>query len=259
MIRAEFVTPVPRADHPALGAERPYWCGARNDDGLHLVVAYADDIGTILSHWPQVEVKAVEECHVYEFTDAYPVPEWYLRRQRSEVERARLIAEDYHRGQVRRYTGAPYSVHLASVASTVAKRGGTIPMIQAAWLHDAVEMCGATPDDLRGPFGAEVAELVAALSEPPKDGATTRATRKAIYRRQLHDASPAAQTIKLADILDNVTDIADHDPEFATIYLAEKQAEVAVLTQGHAALRRRTTEAVNNALAAFESAAYPSM
>lgn len=134
-------------------------------------------------------------------------------------------------GQTRKYTGEPYIVHPATVAEIVRIVPHTEEMLCAAWLHDVVEDTPATVDQIRDMFGDDVSEMVEALTNiAPTEG--TRAQRKAIDRARLAGSSPAVQTIKLADIIDNVRDLSKADPRFASLYLAEKRLDLEVLTQG---------------------------
>jgi hypothetical protein len=79
-----------------------------------------------------------------------------------------------------------------------------------------------------------VAELVRQVTNPSVD--PDRAVRAKINRAFLADASAAAQTIKLADIIDNTCTIEWYDPEFAKVYLAEKLELLEVLKAGNSKL-----------------------
>lgn len=68
----------------------------------------------------------------------------------------------------------------------------------------------------------------------PSDG--NRATRKAIDRRHLSEASSEGKAIKLADTIDNTSDIVQNDPEFAVVYLQEKRLLVPALSDSHSKL-----------------------
>jgi hypothetical protein len=137
-------------------------------------------------------------------------------------------------GHLRKYTAEPYEVHLEAVA----RRVGLVPkatesMVAAAWLHDVLEdIPTVTAVDLETEFGSEVASLVLQLTDisRPEDG--RRAVRKAMDRDHLATASPEAQTIKLADLLDNATSIVEHDRAFAPVFLGEMRDLVDVLVNG---------------------------
>ena len=137
--------------------------------------------------------------------------------------RAAAWAFHFHEGQKRKYTGEPYWIHCGGVANLVREVAHTEEMLAAAWMHDLVEDTDVTLDEIRAEFGGTVAELVGWLTDVsrPEDG--NRETRKAMDRRRLSEAPPPAKTIKVADLIDNVHTIVQHDPEFARVYLREKR------------------------------------
>lgn len=154
-----------------------------------------------------------------------------------EKSRAYAIAAHTAVGQKRKYTGDPYHSHCQAVAQAVSIAGGDENMIAAAWLHDTVEDTQVTLDDIRREFGDDIAELVDWLtdSQTPEDG--NRATRKAREAERLGKAPARAQTIKLADLIDNTSSIVTHDPEFARVYLREKQEILNLMIGGDKILR----------------------
>lgn len=160
--------------------------------------------------------------------------------------RARQFAEAAHGSinQRRKYTGEPYIVHPAAVAELVRSVPHTPSMIAAALLHDVVE---DTPTSLAAivvEFGVEVALLVDQLTDVSQPHHGNRAARKAIDRAHTANASAAAKTIKLADLIDNSRSILAHDPAFAEVYLAEKALLLEVLRDGDAVLWSMAAEMV---------------
>ena len=124
----------------------------------------------------------------------------------------------------RKYHGSPYIQHPAAVAKIVSDFGGDEAMVCAAWLHDSVEDCGKTVNifivDLL--FGPEIAQLVSELTDVSKPTDGNRKTRKAIDRDHTASISARGQTIKLADLIHNTSDILNHDLDFAKVYIDEK-------------------------------------
>jgi len=147
------------------------------------------------------------------------------------VAHARYFADVAHADQARKYTGDAYVVHTRAVAGIVAAVTRVPIAVAAAHLHDAVEDTAATIDDIERNFGVGVADLVFWLTDPA-GRLGNRKQRKADDRERLARAPALAQTIKLADLIDNTSSIVRHDPNFARVYLAEKQALLAVLTKG---------------------------
>ena len=147
--------------------------------------------------------------------------------------------------QRRKYTDEPYIVHPEAVAELVRSVPHTPEMIAAAWLHDVVEDTDVQLDEIKQLFGEIVADLVADLTDVslPSDG--NRATRQAIDRAHTAAASPEAQTIKLADIIDNLSGIVTYDAKFAKTYLAEKRHLLEVLIEGNRELWEKASKLAN--------------
>ena len=104
-----------------------------------------------------------------------------------------------------------------------------------------------TRADIEAEFGPTVAELVWELTNQiPKDYGN-RGARKAAEAQRLFTISADAQTIKYADIIDNIIDIVETDPEFAVVYLAEKQVLLDGMIAGDSDLRSRAMSMVESA------------
>lgn len=165
---------------------------------------------------------------------------------------AASFARGAHRSinQRRKYSGAPYEVHLAEVVNILHTHGMRDPHVLAtAWLHDTVEDTGVTLDDIRELFGMSVSTLVYWLTdtETPEDG--NRAQRKAMSRERLERAPADVQTIKYADLISNTRSIVEHDPNFAKVYLREKRDLLQVMTRGDPHLFDRAHSQLDNAWA----------
>jgi len=125
----------------------------------------------------------------------------------------------------RKYTKEPYWSHPARVATILEMVAAKPEVIAAAWLHDLVEDCPVTTEEIEALFGRKVARLVAEVTNPSKLIDGSRAVRKAIDHEHLKKASPEGMSIKLADIVDNTPSIVKHAPEFARKkYLPEMRA-----------------------------------
>ena len=151
-------------------------------------------------------------------------------------------------GQKRKYTGEDYIVHPVAVACIVGSVGHTPEMLAAALLHDTVEDTNATIEEIKSLFGERVSNLVGWLTDVsgPDDG--NRTARKAMDRDHIARAPAAAQTIKLADLIDNTASIVTHDLKFAAVYLKEKAALLDVLKEGEPGLWRRANETLQAGL-----------
>lgn len=151
----------------------------------------------------------------------------------SDEERAWLLAMTAHAsiGQTRKYTGLPYITHPGEVVAIL--RGissTTTAMLCAAWLHDTVEdVPDMTFARIESELGAEVANLVREVTKVSRPHDGDRKIRKAIDRTHYAAASPQGQSIKVADIISNISTLPDHDPYFAKLYLSEVAQLLAVL------------------------------
>jgi (p)ppGpp synthase/HD superfamily hydrolase len=149
------------------------------------------------------------------------------------ISRATAFAMRKHAGQSRKYSDEPYMVHLLAVAELVSSIGASDKVVAAAILHDTLEDTATTVEELEREFGPEIASLVIEVTDVYVSGAGhgNRAERKAKERERLASVSANAQTIKVADLIDNTGSIVERDPDFAKLYLTEKAALLGVLTK----------------------------
>ncbi|MDI6635868.1 HD domain-containing protein [Pantoea dispersa] len=173
-------------------------------------------------------------------------------------EQARRYATQAHAdaGQRRKYTDEPYIVHPAAVAELVRSVSDDEAMIAAAWLHDTVEDTASTLQDIEEHFGPRVAHLVDMLTDSAQPQAKNRTARKLAHFRHTAEASPEAQTIKLADIIDNTRAIVQFDPNFARVYLVEKQIQIQLLQQGDRRLWQQANHIIEQGIAQLAKPPY---
>ena len=164
---------------------------------------------------------------------------------KKQIEKAIQFATEAHEGQIRKYTGEPYIVHPLAVMETVSTVEHTDEMLMAAVLHDTVEDCDVTLDDIVSHFGPIVADLVEQLTDisVPEDG--NRAFRKAMDRDHSAQASAQGMTIKIADLLDNTKSITEHDEHFAKVYMKEKALLLQVLDKADKILLEKAQKKVD--------------
>jgi (p)ppGpp synthase/HD superfamily hydrolase len=150
------------------------------------------------------------------------------------VNKAVAFAEMAHAGVVRKYTGEPYVEHCKRVAAHVSALGFDPDVVAAAVLHDVVEDTHISAAVLAAEFGPRVAAFVLEVSKPKIPKAPgNKPIRKAAMREHLAASSYAGASIKLADMIDNSSNVAEHDPVFAAGYLAEMRKILPVLSHGH--------------------------
>ena len=84
--------------------------------------------------------------------------------------------------------------------------------------------------------GSDLAAPVEDLTDVSRPDDGNHTTCPAIDREHTAHADPRAKTVKLADVIHNVTDISTHAPRFAPIYVKEKKSLLEVLKGGAAVM-----------------------
>ncbi len=80
------------------------------------------------------------------------------------VEHAANFASEKHAGQFRR-SGEPYLIHLINVAYILATLKCGPKTVAAGFLHDVIEDCGLSRDELAAEFDDEIADIVEAVTK----------------------------------------------------------------------------------------------
>lgn len=157
------------------------------------------------------------------------------------------FASEAHTGQVRKYTAEPYINHPIEVMNIVRSVPHTEDMLIAALLHDTVEDCDVTLQEIGDLFGPVVRTMVNKLSDVSKPTHGNRAIRKEMDRQWISNAHRNTKTIKLADLISNSKSICEHDKDFAKVYIKEKELLLEVLTEGDATLYAQAKDIVEKA------------
>lgn len=130
-----------------------------------------------------------------------------FHRENTAIKRAIIFAKSKHRhNPPRKLDGRPYITHPVRVASILKEfQLSDQDVLVAAYLHDTLEDTNATFDEIADHFGIRVAKLVQELTS---DEVKVHQMGKAKYLLQkMYKMSPDALLIKLADRLDNVSDL----------------------------------------------------
>lgn len=150
------------------------------------------------------------------------------------LQKALSFATEKHSAQTRKWTNEPYIVHPIAVADSairfviedcpdynIEKEG--IECIGAiALLHDVLEDCDCTYNELQSLFNEDISYMVYQLSNLlPKDK-FNRKSRSEIYSVGFRSAFSSAKIIKCFDILDNMQSIKTHDPKFYNVWKEER-------------------------------------
>jgi len=162
----------------------------------------------------------------------------------SRIKLAKEFATEAHGsiGQLRKYTNEPYIVHPALVAQIVTEIGADEASIAAAWCHDVLEDTNKAPNELLKLLGKDVLGLVRELTDVYTDKLMPRWKRKELENHRIFNISSRAQTIKLADMMANLSDIRHAPNSFAKLYVAEKMATFKFLHKGDVSLRNRLAD-----------------
>ena len=160
-------------------------------------------------------------------------------------ERALAFASLKHEGQVRKYTGEPYINHPIEVATILLNVACTPEMLAAAYLHDVIEDCGVTANEIQENFGYIVRVFVEGLTDVSKPEDGNRKLRKNLDRDHLATQLPNVKTIKLADLISNSSSIMERDPKFAKVYMKEVEELLKVLVSGDVELWVKLYKIIN--------------
>ena len=186
----------------------------------------------------------------------------YISMNRSKNEILKYIKEftdTSHGKQVRKYSGERYIVHPVRVMETVREFNDDVAVLSAALLHDVLEDTPVTAQEMQSALlevmdadeAQRVMRFVIELTDIfikrdfPRLNRTLRKQKEA---QRLSSVSPEAQTIKYADIIDNVTDIVKEDADFARVFVREAKAMLTAMNDGNPELRKRALALVDKCL-----------
>lgn len=134
--------------------------------------------------------------------------------------KAVAFAIDKHKNQLRK-TGVPYVVHPINVSTSIRdniEAKNIDNLMAAAVLHDVIEDCGVTHDELLSRFNDEIADIVGELTNSDK----IKSMGKTEYlKEKLVKITDDAFIIKLYDRLDNIRDAPTKEYCQATLSILE--------------------------------------
>lgn len=171
--------------------------------------------------------------------------------ENTDIENQALeFARAAHGEQKRKYKDEYYIEHPIRVAEMIRQIPHSTEMICAAYLHDVVEDTDVSLKRIKQDYGKKVADLVEELTDEftkEKYPKLNRRWRKKKETERMAKISWDAQSIKLADIIDNLPSITENDPGFAKRYIPEMEALVEVLQFGEFNLLMKAREVVKQA------------
>jgi len=131
-----------------------------------------------------------------------------------DYNKALEFATEKHKGQVRRVDKTPYINHPIRVADVLKlyapEDENYSTLLACAYLHDTLEDTNTSFIELKNCFGLLVARIVMEVSTAPF---ASDEVKTAYLCRQVKYMSSRALTIKLADRLDNISDLANMEKE----------------------------------------------
>ena len=138
------------------------------------------------------------------------------------LRRAAGFAAWKHEGQLRKGKGEiPYICHPIEVTAILAEIGGVanLDVLQAGLLHDTIEDTKTESEELESHFGADVCAIVLEVTD---DKSLDKHMRKSLQIAHAPHLSNDAKTLKLADKISNIFDVAFIKP---VDWASERQLE----------------------------------
>lgn len=175
------------------------------------------------------------------------------------IEYVKEYADRAHGEQVRKYTRERYIVHPVRVMESSREYSNELSIHAAALLHDVLEDTPVTAEEMEKSLlevmskkdAERTLKLVIELTDifvKENYPQLNRRTRKEKEADRLSRISPDAQTIKYADIMDNVNDLVSQDTDFAKVYIREAKKMLKAMESGNRTLRERALKLVDACL-----------
>jgi guanosine-3',5'-bis(diphosphate) 3'-pyrophosphohydrolase len=172
------------------------------------------------------------------------------------------FATKAHGQQRRKFADELYIVHPLKVMDICSAYTDDVAVLSAALLHDVLEDTPVTSEELKKfldeSLGKDESDKCFLLVKDLTDEfvkasypSLNRRTRKFRESLRLAGAHEDAQTIKYADIIDNIHDIVKHETDFALVYIRESKSLLQHIPGGNPTLYKHALSTVDNALQAY--------
>lgn len=180
-------------------------------------------------------------------------------REERILEEVKDFAAVAHGEQLRKFSKERYIGHPIRVMGMVKEYKPDLSILSAALLHDVLEDTPTGKSELR--------EFLQSVMEEPDANHTlllveeltdtyiksnyptlNRRMRRSLEAERMSSVSPDAQTIKYADIIDNVVDIVKHNTDFALVYLRESRMMLDRMTKGNLQLYQRALKTTDDCM-----------
>lgn len=156
---------------------------------------------------------------------AQAIQEYHPSPNLALLEKAYKYSYEHHANQVRA-SGEPYFIHLFETAQLACKLKLDTDSVAAALLHDVIEDCGVTHNELKQEFNQEIADIVEGVSKLTSIRFDSKVAKQAEnFRKMLVAMAKDVRVVlvKLCDRLHNMRTL-EHLPD-------EKRARIAHETQ----------------------------
>jgi len=154
------------------------------------------------------------------------------------LEKAIIFAVEKHQSQLRKGNGMPYITHPMAVMlilGNIKKSKNSILLAICCLLHDVVEDCNVTLDEIANQFGYNVASIVSELTSDKEQISVIG--KKQYLSEKMLGMSSYSLCIKLADRLHNLTDIGNTEKDLNKIeetnYIIDQLLKKRKLTKTH--------------------------
>ncbi|RAW01393.1 HD domain-containing protein [Pseudochryseolinea flava] len=175
------------------------------------------------------------------------------------LEKVKVFADHAHGDQRRKYSNERYIFHPMRVMENCRDYTDDVAVLAAALLHDVLEDTTITKEEmhvfLHQVMPASMADRTLALVVELTDVYTkknypelNRRARKMREADRLSKISGDAQTVKYADIIDNVTNIFVNDPDFAVVFIHEGRSALRKMTAGDEELFDKAVKMIEDCL-----------
>lgn len=130
-----------------------------------------------------------------------------------------LFATEKHKTQIRKFNAEPYINHPIRVSKIVNEFTLDKLVIATALLHDTIEDTDTNREEIETNFGKEVADMVYDLTNDPVE--LKRLGKSEYLLQKLNQLSSLTLLVKLADRLDNVSDLSMNNESWSRQYASQ--------------------------------------
>lgn len=175
------------------------------------------------------------------------------------LEKVKVFADQAHGDQRRKYSNERYIFHPLRVMENCRNYTDDMAVLAAALLHDVLEDTKVTREEMNNflreimpeVMAVRTLDLVVELTDvytKKNYPGLNRRTRKVREADRLAKISGDAQTIKYADIIDNVTNIFVNDPDFAVVFIQEGRFALRKMEKGDEELFDKANKMIEDCL-----------